>query len=223
MKERVKKKDKIDTWDECSRLRNANSRIDEFASQLPPLSPAQLHTLISGKRQTQFQMRRQSDRYLFTISILTLILMASILWHLSAERFSLFNIIVILSIIDLCIAIRAGASLFLMWQTHRLRQHPYRMSRYADLLNRLTYHRRHWVDFVLHNSYGDTTDNRISKLEFINIRIPSYAIAACLLLLIAMNSDKAFAKTRDYAKVTTTSEKTDDTICNSVDYIIDQL
>ena len=59
--------------------------------------------------------------------------------------------------------------------------------------------------------------------EFFSLRLPSYSIAACLFLLIALNADKAFAATRDYVNVTTTTDQTATAICDTVDNIIQQL
>ena len=62
-----------------------------------------------------------------------------------------------------------------------------------------------------------------SRQEFFSLRLPSYSIAACLFLLIALNADKAFAATRDYVNVTTTTDQTATAICDTVDNIIQQL
>ena len=119
--------------------------------------------------------------------------------------------------------LRAARSLWLMRQTLRLRPYPYRMSRYADRLNRLSRHRRRWIGFVLAGSYNSIPDKDYRRREFFSLRLPSYSIAACIFLLIVLNADKAFAATRDFVKVTTTSEKTDDAICDTINNTIEQL
>jgi hypothetical protein len=97
------------------------------------------------------------------------------------------------------------------------------MASYADRLGRLSRRRRRWLGFVLAGSYNSVADNNHRRQEFFSLRLPSYSITACLFLLIALNADKAFAATRDYVKVTTTTEHTATAICDTVDNIIQQL
>lgn len=207
-----------------SRMRSAQRLMDEVASRIPPFSPEQIHALVEGDKIPQFQLRRRCDRYLLIFCLLLLALAASILWHTAAAGVTPFNVAVaILSVADLWVTLRAARSLWLMKQTLRLRPYPYRMSRYADRLNRLSRHRRRWIGFVLAGSYNSVSDKDYRRREFFSLRLPSYSIAACIFLLIVLNADKAFAATRDFVKVTTTSEKTDDAICDTINNTIEQL
>ena len=204
-----------------NRLRSAQRLMDEVASQMPPFSPEQIHALVKSGRLTQLQLRRQADRYLLILCLFVLALAASVLWHTAPAGATLFNIAVsILAFADLWVALRAARSLWLMGQTRRLRSHPYRMSRYADRLNRLTHRRRMWLGLVLRDSYNSVTGKDYRRQEFFSIRLPSYTIAACLFLLIAVNADKAFAATHDFDKVTTTSGKSDTAIRDAVNYLL---
>lgn len=205
-------------------MRSAQRLMDEVASRIPPFSPEQIHALVEGDKIPQFQLRRRCDRYLLIFCLLLLALAASILWHTASGGVTPFNVAVaILSVADLWVALRAARSLWLMKQTLRLRPYPYRMSRYADRLNRLSRHRRRWIGFVLAGSYNSIPDKDYRRREFFSLRLPSYSIAACIFLLIVLNADKAFAATRDFVKVTTTSEKTDDAICDTINNTIEQL
>ena len=230
-----------------SRMRSAQRLMDEVASRIPPFSPEQIHALVEGDNIPQFQLRRRCDRYLLIFCLLLLALSASILWHTAPAGPSPLNVaVLVLAVADLWVALRAARSLWLMRQTLRLRPYPYRMSRYADRLNRLSCHRRRWIGFVLRSSYNSVTygdvfsprdksklsssrlvenvsDKDYRRREFFSLRLPSYSIAACIFLLIVLNADKAFAATRDFVKVTTTSEKTDDAICDTINNTIEQL
>lgn len=209
-----------------NKIKESNSLQQEergmVMAQIPPISPDQPHALIGSGRQSQFQLRRQADRYLLILAILLLALAASILWHTASAGITALNVTIpILSAAILFVALRAARSLWLMGQTLRFRSNPRRMSRYTLQLNRLSSRRRHWLSLVLRNSYG--TDDESRKIEFFTLRLPSYSIAACLFLLIALNADKAFAATRDYVNVTTTSDKTDIAICDNVSKILEHL
>jgi hypothetical protein len=219
-----------------SRMRSAQRLMDEVASRIPPFSPEQIHALVEGDNIPQFQLRRRCDRYLLIFCLLLLALAASILWHTDTSALRAPQVLVpvaILSVADLWVALRAARSLWLMRQTLRLRPYPYRMSRYADRLGRLSRRRRRWLGFVLAGSYNSVTTHVdpstrstgacTSRREFFSLRLPSYSIAACIFLLIVLNADKAFAATRDFVKVTTTSEKTDDAICDTINNTIEQL
>ncbi len=207
-----------------NRLRSAQRLMDDVASRIPPFSPEQIRSVVEGDRLPQFQLRRQADRHLLVFCLFVLALAASLLWHTAPAGLSPLNVaVLILAVADAVVALRAVRSLWLMRQTLRLRHRPYRMARYADRLGRLSRRRRRWLGFVLAGSYNSVSDNNHRRQEFFSLRLPSYSIAACLFLLIALNADKAFAATRDYAKVTTTSEKTDSAICDTVNNIMAQL
>ncbi len=206
------------------RLRSVQEQLQDVASQIPPVSPERIHALVESDRLSQFQLRRQADRYLLALCLCLLTLAASILWHTASAGFSTLNVAVLaLSIAVLLVVLRAARSLWLMRQTVRLRHHPYRMAHYADRLSRLSRRRRLWLQFVLRGSYSTSSDSDYIRSEFFSLRLPSYSIAACLLLLIAMNADKAFSTTHYFAKVTTTSDKTDRAICDTVKILIAQL
>ncbi|MCR5065507.1 MAG: hypothetical protein K6A67_07010 [Bacteroidales bacterium] len=222
------------TEDIIIRLRNANKQMDDVASRIPPFTPEQIRSVVEGDRLSQFQLRRQADRYLLVFCLFVLALAASLLWHTAPAGLTPLNFaVIILAVADAVVALRAVRSLWLMRQTLRLRHHTYRMSRYADRLGRLSRRRRRWLGFVLAGSYNSvathvdpstrSTGACTSWQEFFSLRLPSYSIAACLFLLIALNADKAFAATRDFVKVTTTSEKTDDAICDTIKNTIEQL
>lgn len=209
---------------DISRLRSAQRLMDDVASRIPPFSTEQIHSVVEGDRLSQFQLRRRCDRYLLIFCLFVLALAASLLWHTAPTGATPLNVtVLILAVADAVVALRAVRSLWLMRQTLRLRPYPYRMSRYADRLNRLSRHRRRWIGFVLAGSYNSIPDKYYRRREFFSLRLPSYSIAVCLFLLIALNADKAFAATRDFVKVTTTSEKTDDAICDTINNTIEQL
>lgn len=212
------------TDDDIRRLRSAQRLMDDVASRIPPFSPEQIRSVVESDRLPQFQLRRQADRYLLVFCLFVLALAASILWHTAPAGPSPLNVaVLVLAVADAVVALRAVRSLWLMRQTLRLRHRPYRMARYADRLNRLSRHRRRWIGFVLAGSYNSIPDKDCRRREFFSLRLPSYSIAACIFLLIALNADKAFAATRDFVKVTTTSEKTDDAICDTINNTIEQL
>ena len=224
-----------------NRLRTAQGLMDDVASRIPPFSPEQVHTLLDGDRLPQYQLRRQADRYLLIFCLLVLALAASVLWHTAPfgywplavgsqqpiakfsilnSQFSILNsLVILLAVIDCWVAWRAARSLWLMWQMRRHRRHPYRMSRYADRLSRLSRRRRWWLGLVLPHS----ANSQFSIFNSQFPRLPSYSIAACIFLLIVLNADKAFATTRDYVKVTTTSGKSDSAICDTVNKTIEHL
>ena len=212
------------TDDDIRRLRSAQRLMDDAASRIPPFSPEQIRSVVESDRLPQFQLRRQADRYLLVFCLFVLALAASLLWHTAPAGPSPLNVaVLVLAVADAVVAFRAVRSLWLMRQTLRLRHRPYRMSRYADRLSRLSRRRRRWMGFVLADSYNSVPDKGYRRLEFFSLRLPSYSIAACLFLLIALNADKAFAATRDYVNVTTTTDQTAAAICDTVDNIIQQL
>ena len=212
------------TDSDIHRLHSAQRLMDDVASRIPPFSPEQIRSVVEGDRLPQFQLRRQADRYLLVFCLFVLALAASLLWHTAPAGLSPLNVaVLILAVADAVVALRAVRSLWLMRQTLRLRHRPYRMARYADRLGRLSRRRRRWLGFVLAGSCNSVSDNNHRWQEFFSLRLPSYSIAVCLFLLIALNADKAFAATRDYVKVTTTTEHTATAICDTVDNIIQQL
>lgn len=212
------------TDNDIHRLHSAQRLMDDVASRIPPFSPEQIHSMLESGRLPQFQLRRQADRYLLVFCLFVLALAASLLWHTAPTGATPLNVaVLILAVADAVVALRAVRSLWLMRQTLRLRHRPYRMARYADRLGRLSRRRRRWLGFVLAGSYNSVSDNNHRWQEFFSLRLPSYSIAACLFLLIALNADKAFAATRDYVNVTTTTEQTAAAICDTVGNIIQQL
>ena len=212
------------TDSDIHRLHSAQRLMDDVASRIPPFSTEQIHSVVEGDRLPQFQLRRQADRYQLIFCLFVLALAASLLWHTAPTGATPLNVtVLILAVADAVVALRAVRSLWLMRQTLRLRHRPYRMARYADRLGRLSRRRRRWLGFVLAGSYNSVADNNHRRQEFFSLRLPSYSIAACLFLLIALNADKAFAATRDYVNVTTTTEHTATAICDTVDNIIQQL
>lgn len=212
------------TDSDIHRLHSAQRLMDDVASRIPPFSPEQIRSVVEGDRLPQFQLRRQADRYLLIFCLFVLALAASLLWHTAPAGATPLNVaVLILAVADAVVALRAVRSLWLMRQTLRLRHRPYRMARYADRLGRLSRRRRRWLGFVLAGSYNSVSDNNHRRQEFFSLRLPSYSIAACLFLLIAFNADKAFAATRDYVNVTTTTEQTATAICDTVGNIIQQL
>ena len=209
---------------DLGRLRSAHRLMDDVASRIPPFSPEQIRSVVEGDRLPQFQLRRQADCYLLVFCLFVLALAASLLWHTAPAGATPLNVaVIILSVADAVVALRAACSLWLMRQTLRLRHRPYRMSRSADRLSRLSRRRRLWLRFVLAGSYNSVSDKDHRWQEFLSLRLPSYSIAACLFLLIALNADEAFAATRDYVNVTTTTEHTATAICDTVGKIIQQL
>lgn len=222
------------TDSDIHRLHSAQRLMDDVASLIPPFSTEQIHSVVEGDRLPQFQLRRQADRYLLIFCLFVLALAASLLWHTAPTGVTPLNVtVLILVVADAVVALRAVRSLWLMRQTLRLRHRPYRMARYADRLGRLSRRRRRWLGFVLTGSYNSvsthvdpstrSTGACTSRQEFFSLRLPSYSIAACLFLLIALNADRAFAATRDYVKVTTTTDQTAAAICDTVGNIIQQL
>lgn len=212
------------TDSDIHRLHSAQRLMDDVASRIPPFSPEQIRSVVESDRLPQFQLRRQADRYLLVFCLFVLALAASLLWHTAPAGLSPLNVaVLILAVADAVVALRAVRSLWLMRQTLRLRHRSYRMARYANRLGRLSRRRRRWLGFVLASSYNSVSDNNHRWQEFFSLRLPSYSIAACLFLLIAINADKAFAATRDYVNVTTTTDQTATAICDTVGNIIQQL
>ncbi len=219
---------------DINRLRSAQRLMDDVASRIPPFSPEQIRSVVESDRLPQFQLRRQADRYLLVFCLFVLALAASLLWHTVPAGFTPLNVaVLVLAAADAVVAFRAARSLWLMRQTLRLRHRPYRMASYADRLGRLSRRRRLWLGFVLAGSYNSvsthvdpstrSTGACTNWQEFFSLRLPSYSIAACLFLLVALNADKAFAATRDYVNVTTTTEQTAAAICDTVGNIIQRL
>ena len=219
---------------DINRLRSAQRLMDDVASRIPPFSPEQIRSVVESDRLPQFQLRRQADRYLLVFCLFVLALAASLLWHTAPAGSTPLNVaVLVLAAADAVVALRAAHSLWLMRQTLRLRHRPYRMARYADRLGRLSRHRRRWLGFVLAGSYNSvsthvdpsthSTGACTSRQEFLSLRLPSYSIAACLFLLVALNADKAFAATRDYVNVTTTTEHTATAICDTINNTIERL
>ena len=212
------------TDDDISRLRSAQKLMDDVASRIPPFSLEQIRSVIESDRLPQFHLRRQADRHLLVFCLFVLALAASLLWHTAPAGTTPLNVaVLILAVADAVVALRAACSLWLMRQTLRLRHRPYRMARYADRLSRLSRRRRRWLEFVLAGSYNSVSEKDHRRHELFSLRLPSYSIAACLFLLISLNADKAFAATRDYVNVTTTTERTATAICDTVGNIIQQL
>jgi len=222
------------TDSDIHRLHSAQRLMDDVASRIPPFSTEQIHSVVEGDRLPQFQLRRQADRYLLIFCLFVLALAASLLWHTAPTGATPLNVtVLILAVADAVVALRAVRSLWLMRQTLRIRHRPYRMARFADRLGRLSRRRRRWLGFVLAGSYNSVTTHVdpstrstgacTSWQEFFSLRLPSYSIAACLFLLIALNADKAFAATRDYVNVSTTTDQTAAAICDTVGNIIQQL
>lgn len=205
-------------------MRAADRLFGEVASQIPPLTAGQLHSLVAGNRLSQFGYRRRCDRYLLALCLALFALAASILWHTYPAGVTPFNVAVgVFAAADIWVGWRAARSLWLMRQSLRLRSRPYRMARYADRLRRLSRRRRLWLAFILRGTDDLSSAKGVRRMELVSLRIPSYSIAACLFLLVAVNSDKAFASSRNYAKVTTTSNKTDDAICETLYNIMAQI
>lgn len=212
------------TDSDIHRLHSAQRLMDDVASRIPPFSPEQIRSVVESDRLPQFQIRRQADRYLLVFCLFVLALAASLLWHTAPAGPTPLNVaVLVLAVADAVVALRAARSLWLIRQTLRLRHQPYRMARYADRLSRLSRRRRLWLGFVLAGSYNSVSGKDHRWQEFLSLRLPSYSIAACLFLLIALNADKAFAATRDYVNVTTTTDQTATAICDTVGNIIQQL
>ena len=175
---------------DVNRLRSAQRLMDEVASRIPPLSPEQIHSVVESDRLPQFQLRRQADRWLLTLCILLLTLVAGLLWHHASDGLSPLNIaFLIFSAADLGVVLRATYSLWLMRQTLRLRATPLRMARYTDRLNRLTHRRRRWIDLVLRSHEVALLCQVSYRIEKAFHRIPSPAfVTACLALLVVITA-----------------------------------
>ena len=210
-----------DSLEETAQLRNAYRRMQDFASRVPPLSAEQVHAVVASGRLSQFQLRRQADRYLLAVCLSFLVVAASILWRTAAAGLTPFNVaVLVLAIAVAWVALRAACSLWLMRQTLRLRRRPYRMSRYADRLNRLSHRRHLWLDFVLKGSYGNTPDYSHSRPMQFSVRIRSYTVAACLLLFVLGISSNALAAPRACLGITSTSSHSEQAICDTLESII---
>lgn len=191
--------------------------------EVPQFTLEQIHALVGGNRLSQFEFRRRCDRYLLAFCLSFLALMASVLWHTAPAGATAFNIAVMaLAVADVWVAQRAVRSLWLMRKTLRLRDNPCRMARYSVRLNRLSRRRRLWLDFILRGTYGTMSAANFRRCELVSLRIPSFSVAACLLLFIALNVDSAFAASPDYDRVTTTTSNDAYAICNTVIKIIEQ-
>ncbi len=213
--------DQTDDW--ARSLQQLEARQQDLADCIPPFSPERLHALIEGDRLSQFELRRQADRYLLIFCLLFLALVASVLLRTAPAGITPLNVaLLVLGGMDAWVVLRAARSLWLMRQTLRLRHCPYRMSRYADRLNRLTRCRRWWLNLVLCGSKAPASVENTRRFVFATQRVPSYAIATLLLLLVTFNADEAFATTRTYVKVTTTSGVSDTAICDTLYHILEQ-
>lgn len=191
---------------------------------IPPYTLEQIHALVGGNRMSQFQFRRRCDRYLLALCLSVLAVLASILWHTAPAGATAFNIVLIaLAVADLWVAQRAARSLWLMRKTLILRSKPLLMTRYSYRLNRLSRRRRLWLDFILRGSYGTPSATNSRRSELVGLRIPSYSIAACFLLLLMLIADKAFAASPEYDRVTSSTSNAELAICDSVYFIIAQL
>lgn len=204
-----------------ARLLAAQQQMDTDASRIPPLSPQEIHDLIGSGRLSQFQLRRQADRHLLVLGLCLLALAASILRHTAPAGATPLNAaILLLSVAVLFVTLRAARSLWLMRLTLRHRSQPYRMACYADRLGRLSHRRRRWLNRVLRSNEAGASS---SRFEMLFPRIPSYALATLLFLLIAVNACETFASSRAYINVTTNTEQTASAVCDSVNNIIKQL
>ena len=190
---------------------------------IPSLSAEQIHALIDGGRLSQFRLRQQYDRYLLIFCLLFLALVASVLLRTAPAGITPLNVaLLVLGGIDAWVVLRAARSLWLMRQTLRYRSNPGRMVRYSARLNSLSLRRRHWLDFVIRSNDGALSADTPRKMECFGHRVPSYAIATLLLLLVTFNAGEAFATTRTYVKVTTTSGVSDTAICDTLYHILEQ-
>lgn len=212
-----------DALEETAQLRSAYRRMQDFASRIPPLSAEQVHAVVASGRLSQFQFRRQADRYLLAVCLSFLAVAASILWRTAADGLTPFNVaVLVIAIAVAWVALRAAHSLWLMRQTLRLRHRPYRMSRYADRLNRLSRRRHLWLDFVLKDSYNNAPNYSHSRPMQFPVRIPSYTVAACLLLFVLGVSSNALAAPRACLGMTSTSSHSVQAICDTVGAIIER-
>lgn len=214
----------LDPTEVLQHIRKWNESFREDSAFNPPFTHDEIHRLISSPRPSQADLLRQADAYLLTLCLLLLALESSILWHTLPLGHTVLNIAtIVLGVILLWGAYRAALSLYYQWQMHRLRHRPYRMLRYSDLLHRLSHRRRWWIDTVLRNSPNANLLNGSRRQERLAIRVPSYVAAACVLLILAIHTNAAFAATRTYSIVTTTSNQTAAALCHSVNKIIEQL
>ena len=192
-------------------------------SNIPSLSSEQIHALIGGGRLSQFRLRQQYDRYLLIFCLLFLALVASVLLRTAPAGITPLNVaLLVLGGIDAWVVLRAARSLWLMRQTLRYRSNPGQMFRYSARLNSLSRRRRHWLDFVIRSNAGEFPSDTHRRLKCADSRIPSYAIATLLLLLVTFNAGEAFATTRTYVKVTTTSGVSDTAIGDTLYHILEQ-
>ncbi|MCF0212032.1 MAG: hypothetical protein HUK17_03965 [Bacteroidales bacterium] len=150
-----------------------------------PFSLNSLHDILSGKRHSQFKIRRLADRSLLALCIFLIVLAASLLWRTLPFGFTSLNVsILILSFLFLWVATRAAYSLWLMRQTTRFRFQPHRMIIYTLRLNRLTYRRRYWLQFVLCKPH--VTDEKRSRwFGLATLRIPPYAMVLVCVAIFA--------------------------------------
>lgn len=214
----------LDPTEVLQHIRKWNESFREDAAFNPPFTHDEVHRLISSPRPSQADLLHQADAYLLTLCLLLLALESSILWHTLPLGHTVLNIAtIVLGVISLWGAYRAALSLYYQWQMHRLRHRPYRMLRYSDLLHRLSHRRRWWIDLVLRNSTNADPHHISRRQERLAIRVPSYVAAACVLLILAIHTNAAFAATRTYSIVTTTSNQTAAALCHSVIKIIEQL
>ena len=207
----------VNVLDDIGRLRNAWNQMQEVASQTSPIPAQQLHALIGKECLSQFQLRRHADRYLLTLCLLVLALSASILWHTASAGVSPTNVAVLVLVVADCrVACRAARSLWLMWQTHRLRFQPDRMSRYADRLSRLSYRRRWWLGLVLRDNGG--LEQRCARYRR-RVAVRRYAVAACLFVGICFPYASLLVAPT-YEQITTSGKGDIQHICNTVDILI---
>ncbi len=202
------------------RIRKWNESFLKGELQGLALTHNEIHRLISNPSPSQADTLRQADRYLLIFCLLVLALLASVLRHPLPTVCMVLA--VVLAVIMLWGASRAAVSLYYQWQMRRLRHHPYQMLRYSDRFHRLSRFRRRWLNFLLWPSQTAAT-HAPRRMDIATLRTPSYSIAACIFLLIAVNAGEAFASSRSYVNVTTNTSKTATVVCCSVNEIINHL
>lgn len=212
----------VDSLVQIRRIRQHYDRMTEAIENIPPLTHDQVHALISSSRLTQFELRRKADGLLLAFCLLLLALGTVALRGVAVSAAGRV-VLLVLAVADLWVALRAARSLWLLWLTHRLRFQPARMVRYAGRLARLFRRRRLWLGFILWGARNRSSEYNWFRTELRAVRIPSYAVAACMLLFFMFSSKDASAYNHDYDKVTTTTGETDKAICDTVNQMRAQL
>lgn len=174
--------DKEEESFELRRISEVWNRISETVPQQCRYSSEEIGRITTGRYTSQFDRRRQADRWLLASCLLLLAVFVFAFDRISCPW---AYAVLLAGLLTLWVAAQAGLSLFYLRQTYRLRFRPSRMERYTVRLNRLSDRRHRWLDFVL---YGQPMlqmpPNRHLAANIQNYQIPIIAATAMAVVII---------------------------------------